>query len=222
MVNPEHPLRASAILPMQAPEKLYRAFSAPDWIYEIKYDGWRCRAGFGGGLPVDMFTKSGMPCASWFPEVAEVLHRLPGGPWVVDGELCVLDASGRSDFERMQERGARRKWVAGQQVTFIVFDLLVKEGGSVMHLPLMQRKAMLQEALAEAGKTTVLYQGEFPAQEELLQEIVEPLGLEGFMAKRMDSPYRPGVRSDDWRKIKSKHFLARMKQRFGGRRRTRE
>lgn len=64
-------LRVSGILPMQAPEKLYRPFSAADWIYELKYDGWRCRAGFGGGVPPEMFTKSGTPCAAWFPEVVE-------------------------------------------------------------------------------------------------------------------------------------------------------
>lgn len=205
---------------MRAPEKLYAPFSADDWIFELKWDGWRCRAGFGGGLPVEMYTKSGQSCARWFPEVAEVLGRLAGGYWVCDGELCVLGASGRSDFDRMQERGSRRKWVAGLQVTLVVFDLMVKEGSSVMHLPLLERKSLLMEALAGAGKTTVLYQGELPARAELLQELVEPLGLEGFMAKKADSPYRPGERSDDWRKIKSKSFVERMRQRFGGRHRT--
>jgi bifunctional non-homologous end joining protein LigD len=207
---------------MQAPEKLYRPFTAADWIYEIKWDGWRCRAGFGGGLPVEMYTKSGQSCAGWFPEVVEVLGKLPGGYWAVDGELCVLDSTGRSDFDKMQERASRRRWVAGLQVTYMVFDLTVMNGESVMHLPLMERKALLAGALAQAGKTTVLYQGEFPAQAELLQQMVEPLGLEGFMAKKADAPYISGARSDTWRKIKSKTWIERFRYRFGGHRRKRD
>jgi ATP-dependent DNA ligase len=222
MNSPEYPLRASSILPMRAPERLYAPFTDPAWIYEIKWDGWRCRAGFGGGLPVDMYTKSGMPCASWFPEVAEVLGRLPGGHWVVDGELCVLDSSGRSDFDRMQERASRRRWVPGMQVTFMVFDLLVREGRSVMRLPLLERKALLKEALGTAGNTTVLYQSELPAKSELVHEIAEPLGLEGFMAKKADSLYAPGERSENWRKIKTKNFLSSVRQRFRGRHRRGE
>ncbi|MEJ8837736.1 ATP-dependent DNA ligase [Ramlibacter sp. AN1133] len=202
---------------MQAPQRLFKPFTADDWVYEVKWDGWRCRAGFGGGVPVEMFTKSGTPCAAWFPEVVEILSALPGGYWAVDGELCVLDEAGRADFERMQARAMRRRWVPGAQVTFMVFDLMVAEGRSVMELPLLERKALLREALAGASKTSVLYQGELPARAELLSQVAEPLAIEGFMAKHVASTYRSGERSDWWRKIKTKSFLSRVRQRFGGR-----
>jgi ATP-dependent DNA ligase len=86
-------------------------------------------------------------------------------------------------------------------VTFCAFDLLFSDGRNVMGLPLIERKEMLQHLLAPLrGKLVVV--GDLPAQAELFQEAVVGARLEGFVAKRRDSVYTPGVRSPHWLKIK--------------------
>ena len=129
----------------------------------------------------------------------------PGGPYVIDGEICALDPQGRSNFELLRTRASRRRYVPGTQVTFMVFDMMVCNGTDVMRLPLVERKALLKEVLAGVGTTTVLYQSEFPADASLFEAFVMSLKLEGFLAKKRLSTYQPGPeRSRDWLKIKRK------------------
>jgi hypothetical protein len=90
-----------------------KPFTDAGWIYEVKYDGYGCMARRGGGAPAELRTKSGVDCTKWFPEVAIPLEKLPGGPHLNDGEACVLDDVGRSDFECLQERARRRRCYAG-------------------------------------------------------------------------------------------------------------
>jgi bifunctional non-homologous end joining protein LigD len=187
--------------PMRATEG-GKPFSSPEWIYEIKYDGYRAMARAGGGHTTELRTKSGVDCTAWFPEIADLLTMLPGGPHVLDGEACVLDEIGRSDFERLQARARRRRWVTGaDQVTLCAFDLLYLDGRSVMALPLTERKAMLQQLLAPL-KGLLVVVGDFPAEASLFDQVVLGAKLEGFVAKRLASPYAPGVVSPDWRKVK--------------------
>jgi len=187
--------------PMRATEG-GKPFTDHAWIYEIKYDGYRCMARAGGGQPTELRTKSGVDCSKWFPEVADLLTTLPGGPHVIDGEACILDEIGRSDFERLQARARRRRWVAGaDQVTFCAFDLLYLDGRNVMSLPLIERKAMLQQLLAPL-KGLLVAVSELPAEADLFNRFVMGVKLEGFVAKRLASAYQPGVISRDWLKIK--------------------
>ncbi|HYF18678.1 MAG TPA: hypothetical protein VEA40_12490 [Ramlibacter sp.] len=187
---------------MRAPTQVRQAFSSPDWLYEIKFDGYRCMAGIEDGQ-AELRTKSGANCTHWYPEVAEVLATLPGGPHVIDGEACVLDEWGRSDFNRLEARSKRRKWYAGaDQVTLCAFDLLVLDGQRVIDRPLTQRKALLRELLARLPKAEVMYVGDLDADAGLFNQVVMQLKLEGFMAKRRASRYQPGVVSEDWLKIK--------------------
>jgi bifunctional non-homologous end joining protein LigD len=179
-----------------------KPFTDPAWIYEVKYDGYRCMARAGGGQPPELRTKSGVACTTWFPEITDLLAQLPSGPHVIDGEACVLDDIGRSDFERLQARARRRRWVPGaDQVTFCAFDLLYLDGRNVMTLPLVARKAMLQELLQPLHGRLVIV-GDFPAEAGLFEQAVVAARLEGFVAKRLASPYQPGIRSRDWLKIK--------------------
>lgn len=82
------------------------------------------------------------------------------------------------------------------------FDLLFENGTKIMGLPLVERKARLTKLLAYIA--SVLVVGDLPAEEQLFGEAVQPLLLQRSVAKRMDSPYQPGVRSQDWLKIKRK------------------
>jgi bifunctional non-homologous end joining protein LigD len=187
--------------PMMAREGA-RPFTDPDWIYEVKYDGYRCMARAGGGDRIELRTRSGVDCTAWFPEITDVLGALPGGPHVIDGEACVLDETGRSDFERMRGRARRRRWVPGaDQVTFCAFDLLYTEGRNVMPLPLVQRKARLRDLLAPLKDLLVIV-CDFPAEVERFDQAAPGAKSEGFVAKRLASPYTPGVINPDWRKLK--------------------
>lgn len=188
---------------MQAPEVLRAPFASPDWLYELKFDGYRCMAAIEGGQ-VRLQTKSGADCTAWFPEVVTALQELPGGPHVIDGEACVLRPDGVSDFNAFQERARKRRWYAGApQVTLCAFDLLLHDGLRVMGLPLVERKARLERLLVDLPKQAVLYVGSLPADPAVFHAMVGAgLPIEGVMAKRRDSTYQPGVRSPDWLKIK--------------------
>lgn len=208
--------------PMHAPEQLFKPFTSDEWIYELKFDGYRCMAGTErnvtpietrlqlateSALRVRLLTKSGRDCSEWFPEIGEALALLPGGPHVIDGEACVLRSDGTSDFNLLQARARKRKqYPGGPPVTYCAFDLLVHHGQDIKALPLVERKARLEQLLA--GTQGVLFVKDLPADENLFHSLALPppaglgLEIEGVMAKRKDSPYSPGVRSDNWRKIK--------------------
>jgi bifunctional non-homologous end joining protein LigD len=153
---------------------------------------------------VQLLTKSGSDCTTWFPEIAEALAMLPGGPHVIDGEVCVLRPDGTSDFNLLQARARRRKpYPGGPQVTLMAFDILVHDGQSVMGRPLVERKALLEQLLQGMPPVWVLFVKDLPADAAVFQAMVAPgLEIEGVMAKRRDSIYQPGVRSPDWAKIK--------------------
>jgi bifunctional non-homologous end joining protein LigD len=189
--------------PMQAPDQLYKPFTSADWIYEIKYDGYRCLAGIEAGQ-VRLRTKALRDCTDWFPEIALALAAVPGGPHVIDGEACVLGEHGVSDFNRLQERARRRRRVSGAPaVTLCAFDLLQLHGQPTVTLPLEERKELLRELLAGVPRIHVLYVDHLPADAALFAAMVQAgLPIEGVMAKRRESPYLPGVRSDSWRKVK--------------------
>lgn len=205
--------------PMQAPEALRAPFASPDWLYEIKFDGYRCMAGveaddgFKGegedkyvqlALRVRLQTKSGADCTLWYPEVVEALATLPGGPHVIDGEACVLRPDGVSDFNAFQERARRRRWYPGApRVTLCAFDLLIHDGERITELPLVERKHRLQQLLAGVPKQAILFVGDLPADPAVFQAMIgADLPIEGVMAKRRDSTYQPGMRSPHWVKIK--------------------
>lgn len=179
-----------------------KPFTSPAWLFEVKFDGYRCLARVESGQ-VELRTKSGALCTGWFPEAAEALASIPAGPHVIDAEVCVLDDIGRADFNRLHARAARRRWYAGcDAVTLCAFDLLFEDGRNVMGLPLVERKFRLKRLLA--GVPGVLFVSDLPAEKELFSQAVEPLKLEGIVAKRRDSVYSAGVRSPDWLKIKRK------------------
>jgi bifunctional non-homologous end joining protein LigD len=189
-------------------------FGQPGWIYELKFDGYRLVAGVHAGR-VQLATRNGADASRWFPEIVQGLATLPGGPHVLDGEVCVLDEAGRSDFNRLQDRARRRCFYPEcDPVVFCAFDLLALDGRSLIGLPVESRKKLLQALLSPAVQS-VLYVGHFDADHGrvMFEQAVHQLKLEGLVAKRLGSPYRPGERSPDWLKVKRKGAVP--PQRFG-------
>lgn len=189
---------------MQAPSRSFAPFTNAEWLYEVKFDGYRGLARIEGGK-ARIFSKSRLEVTSWFPEIAAALAQVPGGPHVLDGEIAVLDQYGRSDFHRLKERASKRRWYPGApQCTYMAFDIMLCDGRNVMELPLVMRKELLADLLAPLPKAGVLYVQDFDADASLFPRFVLAFELEGFMAKRKASRYIAGERCDDWRKIKRK------------------
>lgn len=131
-----------------------------------------------------------------------VLADLPGGRHVLDGEVCVLDDYGRSDFDRLHARAKRRGFPAGADpVVFCAFDLLVHQGLDVRALPLKTRKRRLAQLLRRQRPSVLLVDGIAERGTWLFIQALE-LKLEGIVSKRLDSEYESGVRSRAWVKVK--------------------
>jgi bifunctional non-homologous end joining protein LigD len=175
------------------------------WAYEIKWDGMRllayCDPGATPGLRLQ--TTRGHDAAPRYPELAGLADAV-GRPAVVDGEVAVLDADGRSDFGRLQRRmhvvDAQGDLQVSDPVTFLAFDLLWLDGNDVTGVPYLDRHRLLSELLEEgpAWRVSPNHVGDG----RTLYESAVARGLEGLIAKRVDSRYEPGKRSPAWRKVK--------------------
>jgi DNA ligase D-like protein (predicted ligase)/DNA ligase D-like protein (predicted 3'-phosphoesterase) len=178
-----------------------RPFNSKDWIFEVKWDGIRAISYVNDELNIR--TRNNKELRYNFPELEELKNLTRGA--VLDGEIIVIQ-EGLTDFQIVIERSKltsiRDIERMGREfpATYVVFDLLEKDGTPLIDLPLMERKKLLSEVLKE-GKHVVLSvfveeEGEFYYQEALKK------GVEGVMAKRKGSRYTPGVRSENWLKIK--------------------
>jgi bifunctional non-homologous end joining protein LigD len=186
-----------------------------EWIFELKHDGFRCLARNDGGS-VRLFSRRGRDMASGFPEIVREMSQLPGTV-ALDGELVVLDEKGRPDFERLSRRAITTLPISVQRAAsrdpaaFFVFDLLWSRGKDLRTRPLTDRKGALQKLLRELGRVKyVQHVDSWPA----LYTFALDMQLEGIMAKRPESLYRPG-RSRDWLKIKTPIGQKREQERFG-------
>ncbi|WNV73827.1 non-homologous end-joining DNA ligase [Geodermatophilus sp. DSM 44513] len=176
-----------------------------DWGYEFKWDGVRAVAVVAAGS-LTLWARSGTETTIRYPELQRVPAALAAHDAVVDGEVVALDARGRPDFGTLQGRMHRTgpevaRMAADAPVTFLVFDLLAWDGQSLLALPYARRRERL-EALGVAGGRwvpTPWFRGGGAA----VLAASRDNGLEGVVAKRLDSPYRPGVRGPEWRKVKN-------------------
>ena len=173
------------------------------WGYEFKWDGVRALATVLGGR-LRLQARSGADITVAYPELAPLGGVLADA--VLDGEIVSLDAAGKPSFttlaERMHVREPARaaRLAAVRPVTYMIFDLLRFDGVPLLDLPYVQRRALL-DGLNLAGDRW-LVPPYFPDGSATLAAVRE-YGLEGVVAKRLDSPYRPGVRSLDWVKVKA-------------------
>lgn len=178
---------------------------ADGWLFEVKWDGMRAVAHVtDAGITVRSRTLRDV--TGLWPELAGLPAALGGSSAVLDGELIAPDDRGRPSFERLQPRmqaapaGAAAA-AAAQPAVFMVFDVLWHDGVDLCPLPHSERRERLVGLrLDDLGwRTPPLLETDDTA---ALEASVRSLGLEGVVAKRPGAPYRPGMRSPDWRKVK--------------------
>lgn len=178
-----------------------KPFSDKDWIFEIKWDGFRAIAYV--EEPYSLKSRNGKELKHNFPELAE-LNKLSSNV-VVDGEIIVMRES-KPDFQALLERGQAvsqneiQRQSQRAPAIYVVFDILEKDGNPLTKLPLMERKKILKDSLKE-GKNVLL--SDFIEEKgEAYYQLVLDKGLEGVMAKKKDSYYEEGLRTGSWLKIK--------------------
>ncbi len=162
----------------------------PEWTYEIKLDGFRLEV-VKDGTETTLFSRRGNVLNQKFPYIAEALKRLPVNT-VIDGELVALDDEGRTDFNLLQNFRS-----AESRIHFYAFDILILKGKDLTHLPLSERRAILEKTLTvndHIGLSVV------QTDSKAMLSFVREHGLEGLVAKRIDGIYQPGKRTGLWAK----------------------
>jgi bifunctional non-homologous end joining protein LigD len=175
------------------------------WGYEFKWDGVRAVAAVRGGA-LGLTSRKGTDITVRYPEVGRLPDGLAGHDAVLDGEIVAMDENGRPDFGALQNRMHRTgpevgRMAAAMPVTYLVFDLLSWDGEDLLARPYAERRERL-DALGVAGHRWVATPW-FRGGGAGVRAASEENGLEGVVAKRLTSPYRPGLRSPDWRKVKN-------------------
>lgn len=179
-------------------------FNSDDYLYEIKWDGYRALAYLDEQTTI--LSRNLLDLTERFPELLHLHNKVSGKPVILDGEIVVLD-EGKPSFSKLQSRGKisdilKVKRMSKQiPATFIAFDVLYKDGESIMNQPLELRKKDL-ERIVEHGSDIIVSQYVYGSGIQF-SEAVRRIGLEGVMAKRLDSPYISGKRSNAWRKIRN-------------------
>lgn len=170
-------------------------FTSDEWIFEIKWDGYRAVAEVNGG-EVRLYSRNGLSFLGLYPAVAEALGKIKNDV-VFDGEIVVLNERGKPDFQKLQQYDHNPSLT----IQYYVFDCLAHNGKSLMRLPLTERKRMAQKIIG--NNKTIKYSDHVAADGiEFFKKVTE-MDLEGMIAKRAASLYLPGKRTPDWLKIKN-------------------
>jgi len=185
----------SFIEPMKAQLSDLPAFDSPDWIFEIKWDGYRAIA------EVDkkgnkLYSRNGLTFDKAYSKVFDALKQIKKNA-VIDGEIVVFDEKGKPSFQKLQNYKSSDKY----PIQYYVFDCIEVEGKSVTSLPLTERKQLLQKLLPESD--VIRYCDHVEHEGKMLFKEMKKMDLEGMIAKRKDSKYLIGKRSADWLKIKN-------------------
>ena len=163
------------------------------WSYEVKWDGYRAQA-IKQGSVVSLASRNLKNITRQFPDVARAASGLRAQSAVVDGEIVALDEQGRPSFQALHHAATE-----GLSIVYYAFDLLHVNGRDLIREPLDERRAALREVVEGSD---VLLSEALPGSAAQIAEAVRGLGLEGVVAKRRQSTYTPGRRSDSWVKVR--------------------
>lgn len=168
-----------------------------EWIYEIKYDGYRMIASI-SKRNVHLFSRNKLDITHKFPFLKEELEKLPVTSIVIDGEVIVEDEKGRSSFSSLQQS---IKVKDTENALYMVFDILYLNGKDLRNETLKTRKEILEKILKKKKLSHIIYSNTFKCSGKALLKKVESFDLEGIIAKNLNSKYL-GKRSGNWIKIK--------------------
>jgi bifunctional non-homologous end joining protein LigD len=182
-------------------------FSDPDWLFEVKWDGYRVEAVIRDGRS-RIWTRRRQDAATYFPDLAGEASWIEAREAIVDGEVVALDEAGRPQFSLLQDRtGIRTGRAAGSRmpgppapIVYQAFDLLHLDGRSLLRVPLEERKRLLHSRLRP--HPLVRYAGHVVADGIAFFTAAREQELEGIVAKLRRSPYEPDRRSRSWLKLK--------------------
>src|SRR5713101_3853741 len=176
-------------------------FSSPEYLFEVKWDGLRCMLFRDPEGKVHLQDRGRNDLTADLPEVTAAASRVPPGS-VIDGELVATDPDGRPDYTRLRERLTGGSALKDEiPVAYLAFDALYLEEKPLLRQPLGRRRARLRKAVEGGGHMFVPQHIEEDGV-ELFEACLER-GLEGVVAKHMQSPYVPGQRSPFWLKVKA-------------------
>jgi bifunctional non-homologous end joining protein LigD len=180
-----------------------KAFTNKDWVFELKYDGYRLFAEKHDGR-VALYSRAGNDLTQTFPDVVEIVAALPYERFVIDGEVIVNDDRGLPSFALLQKRGRLSRRIDAERAaldlpaTFYAFDLVAFGSLDLRGLGLVDRKEALRSLLPTIGP--LRYSDHLAEQGEAMFVEAERLGLEGIVGKRAASTY-VSKRSRDWVKV---------------------
>lgn len=167
-----------------------------DWLFEMKYDGYRCQAAIAGDQ-VKLYTRTGKDWTEQFAAIVPPLSRITKGTALIDGELCAFDKKGRTDFSTLKDHLGN-----GGPLVYFAFDLLELDGTDLTKQPLTDRKAKLEKLLGKIESSSLVqFSAHVTGNGQKVFDTVTREGHEGIIAKQADAPYR-GERTRSWLKIK--------------------
>jgi len=174
--------------------------AGPEWVHEIKYDGYRLFAHIEHG-EVRLITRNGLDWTDKFPELTRAFAQLPVDTALIDGELVHLASDGTTNFSGLQDAIASGKTGS---LNFFGFDLVHRDGWDLTQASLEDRKAALADIIPPAAQGMLRYSDHHKGQGPAVLRQASGLGLEGIVSKRRDATYRPG-RGGAWLKVKCRN-----------------
>src|SRR5437773_2281574 len=185
-----------AFIPPMAATLTDKGFTDDDWLFEIKWDGYRIEAVVRDGT-ARIFTRNGNDGEAYFPKLLTKATWIEAQEAIVDGEVVAIGEDGLPDFSLLQELTTAQS----ARLVYQVFDLLHLDGRSLLNVPLESRKQLLRSVL-RAADTRVRFADHVVGEGLVFLEAARKQGLEGVMAKHRRSVYEPGRRARTWLKIK--------------------
>jgi len=173
-------------------------FSKPGWIYEPKLDGIRSIA-YIKDAEVRLISRRGINLTDRYPLIEKSLEENEDDI-ILDGEITAIDSQGRPSFQLLQRAG-QASHKEGLRIVFYVFDVLYADGRNLLDQTLSARRQILRQKLKQSDVVKVV--NDLGSDGLKAFQACVDIDLEGIVAKRLDSAYRPGRRSADWLKIKS-------------------
>jgi ATP-dependent DNA ligase len=167
----------------------------PDWLYELKFDGYRALAIKAAGA-VKFRSRNDKDFNARYRAIVKALAPMPDDT-VIDGEVVALDPEGRPSFNLLQNYGS-----AGAPLHFFVFGVLILKGEDVMTQPVVKRRQLLEKHILPKLEEPIRYSPILQGRLNDLVHSVKTQRLEGLIAKRCDSKYEPGLRSGAWLKMR--------------------